>query len=467
MKIATETHPLKEDKSMTASAGTDHGVLFVDDEPDLRAMVETFLTRHGYRVWVAADGRDALKLLTEHPIGILLTDLNMPGMDGLALLRSAKSARPDCEVIIVTGFATVDTAIEALKLGGYDYLQKPIEFERLRVLIDRIIEKKDLEAENRRIRRRLKERFRLDQLVGHGHRMQAIFDIIDRIRLTDPTVLIQGESGTGKEMAARVIHGSSRRNGRPFVAVNCGAFVGGLLESELFGHVRGAFTGATRDNVGLFKAADGGTLFLDEVGDIEPSLQVKLLRVLQERRIRAVGATREVPVDVRIIAATNRETDELIQNGLMRKDLFYRLNVVNIRMPALREMTEDIPLLTDHFLKKFNSRGQRRVRAVAPAALERLMRCRWPGNVRQLENVIERAFAIGTSDTIRSIDLPDELRHHRSPEDPGAGRFNLRENEIRLIRRALEAVAGRRAEAAKLLGINTATVYRKIEKYGL
>ena len=393
-------------------------ILYVDDEPEIRDMVGTYLTGQGYGVALAGNGQEAMDRIHREAVDIVFTDLNMPGMSGLELLQAVKTARPQCEVIIVTGYGTVDSAVEALKMGGYDYLQKPMEFERLKSLIERIMAKKRLEAENRLIRRQLTEQCGMAKLVGVSPQMQEIYDIIDRIRHSSPTVLIQGESGTGKELAARVVHNTSDRQKKPFVAINCGTMVGGLLESELFGHVRGAFTGALRDSPGLFKAADGGTLFLDEVGEIEITLQVKLLRALQERRIRAVGATRENPVDVRIIAATNRHSQELIGAGLMRKDLFYRLNVVNIHMPALRQMRADIPLLADHFVKKFNARGPRRLQGVSTRAMDLLMGYNWPGNVRQLENVIERAFAMGTDNTLQPEELP--RRFNISPWPAGA-----------------------------------------------
>lgn len=442
-------------------------ILYVDDEPEVRTMVKSYLNGQGYGVTVADSGKTAMDRICHDPIDILFTDLNMPGMNGIELLKAVRAAHPQCEVIIVTGYGTVDAAVEALKLGACDFLQKPIAFGRLKALVQRVAEKKALETENRLIRRQLTERFGMAQLVGVSQQMQEIYDIIDRIRHISPTVLIQGESGTGKELAARVIHNTSDRRHKPFVAVNCGAIVGSLLESELFGHVRGAFTGALRDNAGLFKAAGGGTLFLDEVGEIHLSLQVKLLRVLQERRVRAVGSTREKPVDVRIIAATNRDSEELIKAGIMRKDLFYRLNVINIRMPALRQMRTDIPLLADHFVKKFNAMGPRRLQGVSTAAMDLLMGYDWPGNVRQLENVIERAFAMGTANVIQPEELPAEIRHSMTATGTGEKTLNLEKNETRLIRKALKKTGGNRALAARLLGINTATIYRKIEKYGI
>ena len=442
-------------------------ILFIDDEPEILDVVETFLTRGGYRVTTLSDGRQVRAVMDRQDFDIVFSDLRMPEVDGIEILKTVKQRQPDTEVIIITGFGTIDTAVKALQLGAYDYLQKPIELERLRRLIDRILEKGRLQRENALIRQRLKERYRFDGIVGASLPILEIHAIIDRIRNASPTVLIQGESGTGKELVANVIHQHSDRCERPFIAVNCGAMVESLLESELFGHVRGAFTGAVRDNPGLFRAADGGTLFLDEVGEIPPQVQVKLLRALQERTVRAVGATREEKVDVRVIAATNRDTAAMIADGSLREDLYYRLNVVALRLPALRDIPGDIPLLARHFIDKFNHRSDQRIEGLAPDALKLLENYRWPGNVRQLENVIERAFALGTDAIIRPADLPPEIRESRVPAVDAAASLNLQQNEIALIRQALARTGGNKAEAARLLGVNTTTVYRKIEKYRL
>jgi len=449
-------------KKLTRS---DFRILFVDDEKEILSIVEQYLSGHGYQVTVSDNGATALALAREKVFDIIFTDLKMPAVGGLDLLRSVKETSPGTEVIILTGYGTVDSAVEALKLGSYDYLQKPIEFERLKVLIDRIIEKQTLQKENILIKKRLRDRYQYDGLVGASEKIREIYTIVDRISHTSPTVFIQGESGTGKELAANVIHQNSDRKDNPFIAVNCGAIVGNLLESELFGHLKGAFTGAIRDNVGLFKAADGGTIFLDEIAEIEASLQVKLLRALQERKIRPVGATHEKTVDVRVIAATNQDTDVLLRKNIMREDLFYRLNVINIRMPALREMRTDIPLLVRHFLNRFNTRSQKKVQGISPEALDCLDRYHWPGNVRQLENVIERAFALGVDKIIQAEDLPLEIRETAQQKISADEILTLRDNEIALIKSALVKTSGNRAKAAELLGINTSTIYRKIEKY--
>jgi DNA-binding NtrC family response regulator len=449
------------------SSEKDLSILFVDDEPAILDMVTHFLHREGLSVTTSTNGKEAIDILTRRRVDILFTDLQMPGMGGLEVLKRAKEISPHTDVVILTGFGTIDSAVEALKLGSYDYIQKPIAFERLKHLIHRIAESKALREENVLFKKRLDERFGYVGLVGASRPIRAVYQIVDRIRQSSPTVLIQGESGTGKELVANVIHQNSDRKNKPFIPVNCGAIVGSLLESELFGHVKGAFTGAIRDHAGLFRAADGGTIFLDEVSEIDSALQVKLLRAIQEKTVRAVGATQEHTVDVRIIAATNRTSEALLHEGIIREDLYYRLNVVNINMPALRSMKSDIPLLVNHFIDRFNRRFKRRIRGISQEAIDSLQRYHWPGNVRQLENAIERAFALGANDIIDTDDLPTELFADAVPAHRAEGSLNLQENEIRLIRRALEKCRGNRAKAAALLGVNTATVYRKIQRYGL
>ncbi len=442
-------------------------ILFVDDEKEILDIVKEYLSLNGYEVAVVDNGLEALELVKEAGHDIVFTDLNMPGFSGLELLSAIKEHRPETEVVIVTGYGTIESAIEALKLGSYDYLQKPIKLERLKILIDRIIEKKKLQKENIMIKRRLKERYRYNELVGVSPKMQEIYEIIDRISINAPTVLIQGESGTGKEVVARVIHQNSDCKDKPFIPVNCGAMVEGLLETELFGHVKGSFTGAIRDKEGLFKAAEGGTIFLDEIAELTPHLQVKLLRVLQDKKVRPVGDTVETNVEVRVIAATNRNLEEAIKSGAMRKDLFYRLNVVSIKMPPLRERKEDVPLFINYFLNKFNEFNTRKVENISPEAMDAMLNYHWPGNVRQLENAIERAFVLGLGDIIEITDLPSELRELGEITVKKGTTFNLRGNEIVLIKEAMNKTAGKKAEAADLLGINITTLYRKIKKYDI
>jgi DNA-binding NtrC family response regulator len=377
----------------------DFEILFVDDEREILSIVENFLSPQGYRVTLVDSGLKALELIKERDFDIVFTDLKMPEFGGLELLTAIKEYRPETEVIIVTGYGTIESAIKAMKFGSYDYLQKPIKLERLKILIDRIIEKRKLQRENIFLKKRLKERHKYDELIGISPRMQEIYEIIDRISLSSPTVLIQGESGTGKELVARVIHKNSDRKDKPFVPVNCGAIVEGIQETELFSHV-----------MSLFEAAQGGTIFLDEIAEITPSLQVKLLQAFQEKEISPEsGKIVESDIDVRVMAATKRDAEEAIKSGHLRKDLFYRLDVFSIKIPPLRERKEDICILLNHFLNKFSARTKRKVVGVSPEAMGLLLDYHWPGNVRQLGEVIERAFALGVEETIKAADLPSEI----------------------------------------------------------
>jgi len=450
---------------------TQHGdiassILFVDDEREMLSTIQAYLSQEGHKVTVTDNGRNAVGLLKKHVFDVVITDLNMPELSGLELLKAVKEIRSDTEVIIVTGYGSIESAIAALKLGGYDYLQKPVNLERLRLLVERILEKKRLKEENFHLKHKLKERYRYDDIIGLSPGMQSIYEIIDRISMDDPTVLIQGESGTGKEVVARVIHKNSNRKNGPFVSINCGALVEGLLETELFGHVKGAFTGAIRDKEGLMKVAEGGTIFLDEVAEMPPPLQVKLLRALQEKKVRPVGDNHEIPVDTRVIAATNKDINQALETGKLRRDLYYRLNVVFVHLPPLRERKEDIPPLVNHFISRFGETKKRnRVKKISPEALSLLLEYDWPGNVRELENAVERAFALGVDDTIGVDDLPPVLRGSGKDVSAGTKTYSLRENEVALIKRALMETHGNKRDASRLLGINLSTLYRKISKY--
>ncbi|MCD6262766.1 MAG: sigma-54-dependent Fis family transcriptional regulator [Deltaproteobacteria bacterium] len=452
-------------------------ILFVDDEKDVLSIVQEYLSAYQYDITVVDSAVKALELASQGDFDVIFTDLKMPDISGLDLLVSIKEKVPACEVVIVTGHGSVESAVEALKLGGYDYIQKPIKLERLKVLVDRIAEKKTLERENLVLKNRLKERYHCyDNMVGVSRPMQDIYDIIDRIKMSSPTVLIYGESGTGKEVLARVIHKNSDRGNKPFVPVNCGAVSEGLLESELFGHIKGSFTGAVDNKIGLFRAAEGGTIFLDEIAKSSPSFQVKLLRVLQEKKIRPVGDIKEIDVDVRVIAAMNGEPETVINEGKLRPDLFYRLNVVSIKLPPLRSRKEDISFLISHFLEKFNAVNKNKISSVSSEAMFALLNYDWPGNVRQLENVIERAFALGTKNTIGISDLPAEIRQSQDTHalkqqsflsEDKEQIYSLKEQEVALIRRVLQKTNGNKSQAARLLGINVATLYRKIKAYGI
>jgi DNA-binding NtrC family response regulator len=443
----------------------DFSVLFVDDDMNLLELVNEFLSYKGFKVTTAADGQKGLKLFRENKYDIVISDLSMPNMDGLELLNKIKVESPDSDVIILTAHASIDSAIKALKNGCYDYLQKPIEFERLASLVKRIIEKKRLQNENLMIKRRLKDRYKYDELIGISPRMQEVYHIIDKISMNDPTVLIQGESGTGKSLAAKIIHHNSSRQEGPFIPINCGAIPENLLESELFGHIKGAFTGAYKDNPGLFRAADGGTIFLDEIAEAPSHIQVKLLRALQEKTIKPVGDFRESRVNVRVIAATNKELEKEMKKGAFRQDLYYRLNVIAIRMPSLRDSKEDIPFLIDHFNKKYGVKNRIKKLSISSEAMELLLNYHWPGNVRELENFIERAFALGMDKTIKVSDLPPEIARGSQFPDCDNESLNLEKNESDLIKKALLKTNGNKGEAARVLGINISTVYRKMQKY--
>lgn len=442
-------------------------ILFIDDDKQILSVVKQFLSRWGFDITIESDGSRAIEMVGECDYHIVFTDLIMPEIGGMEILKQIKAISPETEVIIVSGYGTIESAIEAVKAGCYDFLQKPINFDHLKILIDRIIEKQNLKEENQLIRSRLKERFKYDELVGMSPKLQKIYEMIDKICFGSPTVLIEGESGTGKGLTANVIHNNSDRRDGPFIPVNCGAIAESLLERELFGHIKGAFTGASHDSVGLFKAADGGTIFLDEIAEVSSALQVSLLRVLQEKKVRPVGDTRETEVDVRVIAATNKKLDEAIKNKSFREDLYYRLNVISITMPPLRDIREDIPLLANHFIAKHKGSESATMPVVSPEAMSKLMGYRWPGNARQLENVIQRAFALGAKDVLQVDDLPNEIAQQSGKKITSNGSYNLKEIEKRTIRQALQQAGGNKAEAAKLLGVNTTTVYRKMAKYDI
>jgi DNA-binding NtrC family response regulator len=441
-------------------------ILFVDDDPQILSIVEQFLVRCGFDITTESNGLEAIEKVKHDQYCVMFTDLMMPEISGMELLKQVKAVSPATEVIVVSGYGTIESAIEAMKLGSYDFLQKPINFDRFRILIERIIEKQRLTEENQLIRSRLKDGYKFDELVGMSPKMKQIYSVIDKISFGSPTVLIEGESGTGKELTANVIHNNSDRKNGPFIPVNCGAIAESLLESELFGHVKGAFTGASKNSIGLFKAAEGGTIFLDEIAEVSPAVQVSLLRVLQEKKVRPVGDTRETDIDVRVIAATNKNLNEAIKNQLFREDLYYRLNVISITMPPLRDIREDIPLLVNHFIAKHKRSESAPAPEVSPEAMAKLMAYHWPGNVRQLENVIQRAFALGADEILHVADLPNEIVQSSGNSRPDTN-LNLKDLEKRAIQQALHRTGGNKAEAAKLLGVNTTTVYRKMDKYNI
>jgi len=383
-------------------------ILIVDDEPSMREMLSIVLRRDGYEVLVAENGRDAIAQLRARPFDLLLSDIKMPDVTGVDVLRAAKEINRDIVAFMVTAYASTSTAVEAMRLGAVDYFTKPFSMDELRLKIRQHLETHQLKQENLLLKKALHTRYEFSNIIGGSEPMLEVFRMVETIAKTTSTVLITGESGTGKDLVARAIHYNSLRGDRPFVALNCGGLPETLLESELFGHMRGAFTGADANKKGLIEAAEGGTIFLDEIGEMNTTMQVKLLRVLQDRRFRRLGGTEEVQADIRVVAATNQDLQKLVAGGRFREDLFYRINVIQMHLPPLRERREDIPLLADHFLAKYAGQMQKAVRSISHAASALLQAYAWPGNVRELENVIERAVALEPSPSV----LPDSLPAH-------------------------------------------------------
>lgn len=448
-------------------------ILIVDDEKNTREGLARALQRN-YDVRLADSGAAALHILDSEPVDLLLSDVRMPEMDGLTLMKRALARVPQPVCVLLTAYGAVDAAVEATKAGAYDYLEKPVNLDRLETVIQRALASRAMETENRRLREQLDRRYGLENIVGQSPEMQEVFETIRQVAPTRATVLIEGESGTGKELVARAIHQLSPRAMGPFIAVHCAALSPTLLESELFGHERGAFTGAVERHTGRFEAADGGTLFLDEIGEIDPSIQVKILRVIEERRFERVGGRETIETDVRLVAATNRNLRQLVEEHKFREDLYFRLNVVTITLPPLRARAGDIPLLVDRFLKEFAAENGRPPPALTPDAMDALTAYPWPGNVRELRNAIERMVVLARGDRLTVRDLPPAVREHlrmrertAEPPETAGGSLSLEENERRLIRRALELTGGNRVRAAKELGISRRTLHRKILAYGL
>lgn len=444
-------------------------ILVVDDERGLCAGIQEALQREGYVVDAVNDAPTALKLIGERLYNLVVTDMKMPAMSGLQLLKEAKQKSRDTQFILMTAYGTVESAVEAMKEGAYDYLSKPLDMQRLRALVLKALEFQALVAENNELRLRLQKRSEPGLLVGESEVMRKVTQLSDEVARSEVTVLIEGESGTGKEIVARSIHLKSARADKPFISVNCAALPEQLLEAELFGHVKGAFTGAVADKPGRFQLADGGTLFLDEIGDLSPKGQGDLLRVLEDGTFRMVGGTKLIRVNVRVVAATNKKLQEVVVAGKFREDLLYRLQIVPITIPPLRERAEDIPLLIESFLEHFTSKHKRRRKKLSAAALQLCQRFPWPGNVRQLRNMIERLVITCKNATIEVGDLPDFLRAH----DQNATTFTIRpgmslaEVEKLLIRQTFTHVTANREEAAKLLGISRRSLQYKLKQYGL
>ncbi|HEY3065236.1 MAG TPA: sigma-54 dependent transcriptional regulator [Methylomirabilota bacterium] len=443
-------------------------VLVVDDEVAILRLLKEALTQWGYEVATASSVTEALEAIRTGLFDAALTDIRMPDMSGLDLLREIKKQDESIEVVIMTGYPTISSAVEALKEGAYDYLSKPLILEELRHLMTRLMERRFLRGEVHSLRARLGEELTVNELIGNSGPMERVKEIIGKVAVTDSPVLIEGESGTGKELVAAAIHRLSSRAKRPFLPVNCSAIPADLLESEFFGHVRGAFSGAVADALGLFRGANEGTIFLDEIAELPPPLQVKLLRVLQEMQVRPVGSTKAFAVDVRVIAATNRNLEQAMTNGSFRQDLFYRLNVVRVSLPPLRERREDIPAIVNHFLRRFNRRFRRDIRGIAPEALAALTAYDFPGNVRELENLIERAFAMGAREQITLADLPSLTRGSEvAPILTPQSVPTLAEVERELIVRALSLFKDDKEAAARALGISRRTIYRRLKEYGM
>jgi two-component system response regulator PilR (NtrC family) len=450
-------------------------LLVVDDERSMRELLAITLRQGGHEVAQAEGGEAAIEALKTDAFDLVITDLRMRPLDGFDVLRAAREVSPATLVLVMTAYASTETAVEAMKLGAYDYITKPFKLDEIRLTVDKALERKRLAEENIALKRQLRRQRGFDNFVGRSSQMGAVFDMIRKSAEGMSTVMITGESGTGKELVARAIHQESGRRGGPFVSLNCGAIPEGLMESELFGHVKGAFTGAVATTTGLFAAAEGGTLFLDEVTEIPPSVQVKLLRAIQEREVRRVGDTRDTRVDVRLIAASNRDLARAVADGDLREDLFYRLNVIPIHLPPLRERREDIPPLVAYFLEKLARELRRPVTGIGPEALAILERYHWPGNVRELENVIERAIVLGNSDAVGIETLPPGLSSPQQtmelPVDLPPSGLDLDALLDRIERRylevALERTGGVQTRAAELLGISFRQFRYKLQKHTL
>jgi DNA-binding NtrC family response regulator len=452
-------------------------ILLIDDESHNREALTLLLSHAGYQVRSAASGEEALQILQETPFEVVITDLFLPGVSGIDILKRVKEDSPYTNVILITGNASAETAVEAMKEGAFDYITKPLNFEKLKILVAKALEKSRLVAENLYLRQQLRGKYKFDRIIGNSPAMQQVFSRMEKIVHTDSTILILGESGTGKELVAKAIHFNGPRREKPFIAINCGAIPADLLESELFGHARGAFTGAVADKPGKFEAANGGTIFLDEIGTMPMHLQMKLLRVLQEHEVERVGTNQKIKLNVRVISATNANIEDEVKRGAFREDLYYRLNVIPILLPPLRERREDIAVLARHFLLKSCKEMNRPLMSISPVAMQALEAYDWPGNVREMENVIERAVALTDGEVIEKRDLPVSIG---SIDESAPGQFcpKVTEEGVDMVRvietierqmitEALELSDGVKARAASLLGINRTTLVEKIKRFTL
>ena len=453
-------------------------ILVADDELSMREFLTILLSKSGHDVVCVDSGEAALTQVDESTyFDIVLTDLKMGGMSGLDVLREVQNLSPGTQIVIMTAYATTETAIQAMKDGAYDYITKPFKVDAVRVVIDKALEKSELVKENFRLKRQIQEQSRFESIVGRSPAMRRVFEMISRVASTRATILVSGESGTGKELAAKAIHTRSDLARGPFVPINCGAIPEHLIESELFGHIKGSFTGAMRDKEGLFQAAKGGTLFLDEIGELPLNMQVKLLRVLQEKRVKRVGSVREEPVDCRIVAASNRQLREMVEAGEFREDLYYRLNVIQIELPPLRERREDIKPLMQHFIEKYGAEHGKRVDGVTDEAMKILLDYPYPGNIRELENIVERMVTLETSEWLGIDGLPYHMMQTQSfnaladdmdiPEEGLELETMVERLERNLLRKALRRTGGIRKQAADLLGISFRSIRYRLDKYDL
>jgi two-component system response regulator PilR (NtrC family) len=453
-------------------------ILVVDDEESIREFLEIMLKKEGYEVTTAEDGARAKEILTKKSFDMVISDMQMPNVTGIELLRHVRESYPDLVFMIITAFGTTETAVEAMKLGAYDYLTKPFKIDEVRLNIANALRSKNLETEVRVLKKELVKEYSFQNMIGNSDAMHSVFNLIQRVSQAPTNVLITGESGTGKEVIAKAIHYNGPLKDKPFVTVNCGAIPENLMESEMFGHKKGSFTGAIADKSGLFEVADGGTLFLDEVGELPPSIQVKLLRAIQERIIRRVGATDDMKVEVRIIAATNRNLEDMVAKSTFRQDLFYRLNVIGIKSPPLRDRADDIPLLANHFLKKYNDKLNKQIQTISVEAMDILKKYNYPGNVRELENMIERTVALEAGSTILPESLPPMVNTSSGRKMASSNEIEIGDDgldldkvvgqiEKELLIKAIHASNGVKKKAAKLLKISFRSMRYRVEKYSL
>jgi DNA-binding NtrC family response regulator len=440
-------------------------ILVVEDDPNVGESIRLLLKKRGYEILLASNGKEALSLFRQETVDLIITDLVMPKMDGIELLEEVKHLRPETEVIVISAQGTIEKAVQAMKWGAFDFIEKPINPRVISLVVERALEKQTLVLQNRDLRSKLEDRFHLKNIIGRSEKMVKIFELIQHIAPYDSSVLIFGESGTGKELIANAIHYNSPRASMPFIKVSCASLSEGIIESELFGHEKGSFTGAIASRKGRFEMAHPGTLFLDEVEDIPLSTQIKLLRVLQEGEFERVGGNKTIRVNIRIVAASNRDLQEEVKNGVFREDLYYRLNVVNIKLPPLRERKEDIPFLVNFFIDKFSQKYKMKVKGISQRAMNLLIDYEWSGNVRELENTIESILVINSPEVVDLPHLPQEIREFREKPEVISIKIGtpLGEVEKELLIQTLKATKGNKRKAAELLGINVRTIHRKIE----